>query len=43
MFCPAGGAFFIFIFSIFAGHCDSITTSFALSSKKHRLIFFPLL
>ena len=25
--------------SIFAGHCDSITTSFALSSKKHRLIF----
>lgn len=24
MFCPAGGAFFIFIFSIFAGHCDSI-------------------
>ncbi|MFR4667883.1 MAG: hypothetical protein ACLT8A_14285 [Subdoligranulum sp.] len=32
-----------FTFSIFAGHCDSITTSFALSSKKHRLNFFPLL
>ena len=28
--------------SIFAGHCDSITTSFALSSKKHRLNFLPI-
>lgn len=36
---PGRRGFFIFIFSIFAGHCDSITTSFALSSKKHRLIF----
>ena len=25
--------------SIFARHCDSITTSFALSTKKHRLNF----